>query len=170
MQGDKLFTVRGIMKPGGMASAFGGNLAIMDIYAAQKFFGRGRSSTASISACRTGVTLERGQAANCARCWDPASQSNRPSGRGAAVRIAARASTRWRSNITSMFALFIGMFIIYNTFAIAVTQRRSEIGILRALGATRWQIRTLFLGESAVAGLIGSAVGVGIRTRVRARL
>ena len=43
------------------------------------------------------------------------------------------------------------MFIIYNSFAI-VTQRRGEIGILRALGATRGQIRTLFLGESAVAG------------------
>ena len=42
MQGDQVFTVRGIMKPGGLASAFGGDLAIMDIYAAQKFFGRGR--------------------------------------------------------------------------------------------------------------------------------
>ena len=55
-------------------------------------------------------------------------------------------------SITSVFALFIGMFIIYNSFAIAVTQRRAEIGILRALGATRRQIRTLFLVESAVAG------------------
>ncbi len=52
------------------------------------------------------------------------------------------------------------MFIIYNTFSIAVTQRRSEIGILRSLGATRGQIRALFLGESAVAGLAGSALGV----------
>ena len=42
MQGDQVFTVRGIMKPGGLASAFGGDLAIMDIYAAQKMFGRGR--------------------------------------------------------------------------------------------------------------------------------
>ena len=39
--------------------------------------------------------------------------------------------------VSSLFALFIGMFIIYNSFAIAVTERRSEIGILRALGATR---------------------------------
>jgi len=54
------------------------------------------------------------------------------------------------------------MFIIYNSFAIAVTQRRAEIGILRALGATRGQIRTLFLGESAVAGLIGSAAGTAL--------
>src|SRR5437773_4669228 len=63
-------------------------------------------------------------------------------------------------NISSLFALFIGMFIIYNAFAIAVTQRRSEIGILRALGATRSQIRTLFLTESAIAGLLGTLAGV----------
>jgi putative ABC transport system permease protein len=64
-------------------------------------------------------------------------------------------------NVASLFALFIGTFIIYNSFAIAVTQRRAEIGILRALGATRGQIRSLFLGESAIAGLVGSAVGIG---------
>ena len=63
-------------------------------------------------------------------------------------------------DIASAFALFIGMFIIYNSFSIAVTQRRSEIGILRALGATRGQIRRLFLGESAVLGLVGSIAGL----------
>ena len=65
-------------------------------------------------------------------------------------------------NISSVFALFIGMFIIYNSFSIAVTQRRSEIGILRALGAPRSQIRNLFLIESAVSGLIGSIGGIGL--------
>jgi putative ABC transport system permease protein len=54
------------------------------------------------------------------------------------------------------------MFIIYNSFAIAVTQRRSEIGILRALGATRRQIRWLFLSESAVTGLVGSLGGLAL--------
>ena len=57
-------------------------------------------------------------------------------------------------SLSSAFALFIGMFIIYNSFSTAVAQRRSEIGILRALGATRGQIRGLFLGESAVIGVI----------------
>src|SRR5207244_13649589 len=62
--------------------------------------------------------------------------------------------------LSSVFALFIGLFIIYNAFAIAVMQRRTEIGVLRALGATRRQIRALFLAESAVAGTLGSAAGV----------
>jgi len=42
MEGPKQFTIRGILRTGGMASAFCGNLAIMDIYAAQKVFGRSR--------------------------------------------------------------------------------------------------------------------------------
>jgi len=63
-------------------------------------------------------------------------------------------------SMTSLFALLIGMFIIYNAFAIAVTQRRAEIGILRALGATRRQIRTLFLAEGFAGGVVGSAAGV----------
>jgi len=54
------------------------------------------------------------------------------------------------------------MFIIYNSFAIAVTHRRSEIGILRSLGATRGQIQRLFLLESVIAGLLGSMVGAAL--------
>jgi putative ABC transport system permease protein len=84
-----------------------------------------------------------------------------PSGRGRQFESLLGIYTLAMS-VSSLFALFIGIFIIYNSFAIAVTQRRSEIGILRALGATRGQIRTLFLAESAVAGLIGSAAGVAV--------
>src|SRR5215831_17883158 len=61
---------------------------------------------------------------------------------------------------SSAFALVIGMFIIYNCFSIAVTQRRSEIGVLRALGATRRQIQILFLSEGLVAGILGSTIGL----------
>jgi putative ABC transport system permease protein len=143
MQGDLVFTVRGIMKPGGLASAFGGDLAIMDIYAAQKFFGRGRKFDRIDLALQDNVTLAQGSA-KLRALLGPGYEVDPPSSRGEQFEQTSRIYSL-ASNITSIFALFIGMFIIYNTFAIAVTQRRSEIGILRALGATRSQIRTLFL-------------------------
>ena len=67
-----------------------------------------------------------------------------------------------------VFALIVGVFIVFNSFAIAMTHRRAEIGILRALGATCRQIEKLFLFESVVAGLIGSAVGLLAPIAVRA--
>jgi putative ABC transport system permease protein len=158
MDGGRVFTIRGVMKPGGLASAFGGNLAVMDIYAAQKVFGRGRKFDRVDLALQDGVTLEQG-IAKLRAAVGTGFQIEPPSSRGEQFEATSRIYALG-SNITSVFALFIGMFIIYNTFAIAVTQRRAEIGILRALGATRGQIRTLFLAESAITGLAGTLAGV----------
>ncbi|MBI3698238.1 MAG: ABC transporter permease, partial [Acidobacteria bacterium] len=160
MEGDKQFTIRGIMRSGGLASVYGGNLAVMDIYAAQKVFGRGRHFDRIDLAVKEGADVERCQAA-LEGLLGPGFQVEPPSGRGRQFETISRAYSL-SVDISSLFALFIGMFIIYNSFAIAVTQRRPEIGILRALGATTGQIRTLFLGESAVAGLLGAAAGVGL--------
>jgi putative ABC transport system permease protein len=158
VEGDKRFTVRGIMKPSGLTSAFGGNLAIMDVYAAQKMFGRGRTFDRIDVAVKPGHTLVEAQQ-QLGVLLGPGFQIDPPSGRGQQFE-AMLAAYSMMVNISSLFALFIGMFIIYNSFAIAVTERRSEIGILRALGATRGQIRGLFLGESAVTGFIGSIGGL----------
>jgi len=159
MDGDKRFTVRGILRTGGMTSAFGGNLAIMDIYAAQKVFGMGRRFDRIDLGLKEGVTIEQAQA-SLRKLLGPGFEVEPPSGRGAHFESLMGVYTM-TMNVASVFALFIGTFIIYNAFAIAVTQRRGEIGILRALGATRGQIRSLFLGESAVAGMVGSALGIG---------
>ncbi|HXK07860.1 MAG TPA: FtsX-like permease family protein [Verrucomicrobiae bacterium] len=160
MQGRKQFTVRGILKAGGMAQAFGGNLGIMDIYAAQALFGRGRHFDRIDIGLAEGVTLDRGEAA-LRGALGPGFTIEPPSGRGQQFESLLGVYT-FAVNVSSMFALFIGMFIIYNSFAIAVTQRRPEIGILRALGATRGQVRALFLCESAIAGLVGSAAGAAV--------
>jgi putative ABC transport system permease protein len=158
VEGQKQFTVRGVMKSSGLTSAFGGNLAVMDIYAAQHMFGRGRSFDRIDLAVKEGRTLKDAEQELTAMLG-PGFQVDPPSGRGQQFE-AMLAAYSMMVGISSLFALFIGMFIIYNSFAIAVTQRRSEIGILRALGATRGQIRWLFLGESAVTGLIGSLGGL----------
>jgi putative ABC transport system permease protein len=158
MAGQKLFTVRGVMKSGGLTSAFGGNLAVMDVYAAQKVFGRGRKFDRIDLAIKDGANLANAKA-KLETLLGAGFQVQEPSARAQQFDSISRVYTL-TANVTSVFALFIGMFIIYNTFQIAVTQRRAEIGILRALGATRRQIRTLFLGESAVAGLFGSVLGL----------
>jgi putative ABC transport system permease protein len=160
MAGDKAFTVRGIMRSGGLTSAFGGNLAVMDIYAAQLVFGRGRHFDRIDLKLKEGVTVETGRAV-LQKALGVGYDVEPPSARGQQLE-STLAVYAISMNISSVFALFIGMFIIYNSFSIAVTQRRSEIGILRALGAPRHQIRNLFLVESAVSGLFGSIAGIAL--------
>jgi putative ABC transport system permease protein len=57
-------------------------------------------------------------------------------------------------------ALIVGAVGVANIMIISVLERRSEIGLRRALGATKAQIRTQFLAESILLALIGGAIGV----------
>jgi putative ABC transport system permease protein len=57
-------------------------------------------------------------------------------------------------------ALIVGAVGVANIMVISVLERRSEIGLRRALGATKGQIRTQFLGESILLAAIGGVVGV----------
>ena len=59
-------------------------------------------------------------------------------------------------------ALFVGSFIIWNTFTMIVTQRSREIALLRAIGATRRQVKRNLLAEAALLGLAASAVGIAL--------
>lgn len=58
--------------------------------------------------------------------------------------------------------LVVGSFIIFNTFSILVSQRVRELGMLRALGASPAQVWRSVLGEAALLGLVGAAVGLGL--------
>jgi putative ABC transport system permease protein len=58
-------------------------------------------------------------------------------------------------------ALLVGAVGVANIMIISVLERRSEIGLRRALGATKGQIRTQFLSEAILLALAGGAVGVG---------
>ncbi|MBS0657653.1 MAG: ABC transporter permease [Verrucomicrobia bacterium] len=60
----------------------------------------------------------------------------------------------------SMVSLLVGMFLIYNTIAASVVRRRAEVGILRALGASRAEVQALFLGEAALFGVLGIGLGI----------
>jgi putative ABC transport system permease protein len=57
-------------------------------------------------------------------------------------------------------AIFASLFGIINTLTMSVLERTREIGVLRALGASRWQIRRQVAAESVVIGLVGALLGV----------
>ena len=59
-----------------------------------------------------------------------------------------------------IIALVVGGFIIVNTFAIIVSQRTRELALLRALGASKRQVRASVLLEALVVGLLASATGL----------
>lgn len=58
-------------------------------------------------------------------------------------------------------ALFVSIFIIYNTFAIVLSQRSRELALLRTVGADPKQIRRSVLGEALAVGVLASAGGIG---------
>lgn len=70
----------------------------------------------------------------------------------------------FRINLTalSLLALLVGIFLIYNTMTFSVVQRRSLFGILRSIGYTREQVFGMVLGEAALVGVLGAALGLGL--------
>ena len=63
--------------------------------------------------------------------------------------------------VFGFIAVFVGSFLIFNTFSITVAQRVSEFGMLRTLGASRRQILTTVMVEALAIGLLGAVLGIG---------
>lgn len=71
-------------------------------------------------------------------------------------------------------ALFVGIFLISNTFTMLVAQRTRELALMRAVGASRGQVRRSVLAEALVVGTIASAIGfalgLGLATGLRSAM
>ena len=65
-------------------------------------------------------------------------------------------------NVFAGIAIFVGAFIIQNTFRILLLQRTKELSLLRALGTSKRQIYRLVISESLFMSVIGSALGIGL--------
>ena len=71
-------------------------------------------------------------------------------------------STQQGMRMGRAFSLVVAVFIIANTFLINVTQRRKQLGIMRAIGATRRQIAGMVFREAMLMGVIGTVLGSGL--------
>jgi putative ABC transport system permease protein len=151
------FTIRGLLRSEGPARVLEGNFILMDIAAAQWAFDRlGWLDRVEVRLAdgRDVAAAERAIALRL-----PAGLSvQRPARRGEQVETMLRA---FHFNLTALahVALLVGLFLVYNTVAVSVIARRDEIGMLRALGASRRRVLTLFLGEAALLSIAGAAFG-----------
>jgi putative ABC transport system permease protein len=156
-KGVKKVAARGLLSPKGFAEAFGGNLMVVDVYAAQELFGRGRRFDRLDVRLTEGTTVAQATA-TLEKALGPAYRVETPQRRGEQMeRIVANFVAGF--NVSSGFALSIGTFLIFNAFNVAVNRRRRDIGTLRALGATPRQVQTLFLAEALLIGVVGGAIG-----------
>ena len=77
----------------------------------------------------------------------------------------------FHANLTALsaIALIVGVFLVYNTVSTSVVGRRQEIGMLRALGASRPAVFALFIGEALILAAPGCVLGLVAGTPAGAR-
>ncbi|WP_051467010.1 ABC transporter permease [Actinomadura oligospora] len=70
----------------------------------------------------------------------------------------------------ALISVFVGAFVIFNTFSMLVAQRTRELALLRALGASNKQVSRAVLGEAFAVGVVGSTLGLAAGTGMAAFL
>nr|AGZ94512.1 ABC transporter integral membrane protein [Streptomyces sp. WM6368] len=140
----------------------GGTLTLFDRATAQQLFASpGRYTSIDLSAVpgTDAAELSRRVAAVL-----PADRAEATTGSALAAQQSVLVDTITRGNeklslVFAGVALFIGSFLIVNTFTMLVARRTREIALLRAIGATRRQVVRSLLWEAALLGLFASALG-----------
>ena len=148
--------VQGVIEPSGVRA---GSFLLVDIALAERLLARSGSLDRIYVHPPPGG--ERDWAARLAAVLPPAA-SILPAGiRTDDSRRMLRAF-RWNLRMMSFTTILVGAFLIYNTITAYVVRRRQQIGIVRALGASRAMVRAAFLIEGAVFGAIGALAGLGL--------
>jgi putative ABC transport system permease protein len=157
-EGPREFRVRGLLDDVGPAAAFGGQVAVMFLDAAQVAFARGQLVDRIDVALEEGVEPEAARA-RIAEVVKDRGKVERPEKR---VERVEQLMAPFRAGVmlSGVIALIVGMFLVYNAVGIAVAQRRREVGILRSLGAARRRVVALFCLEAGVLSLPGIVLGI----------
>jgi putative ABC transport system permease protein len=166
--GGRWFTVVGILDPVTLAPELD-RAALIGLPAAKQLFGAdGSPSTVYVRADPAQVSDVQAVLAATANPEHPNEvQVSRPSDALAAQAAAKSALNALLLGLGGV-ALLVGGVGIANVMVIGVLERRSEIGLRRALGATRGHIRVQFLVESLLLALLGGAGGVVLGALVTA--
>lgn len=157
------FRLVGITKFGDEDSLAGAALAVVQTPVAQRLLGMEGEFNSIDTVADEGVTPD--QLAARVRAALPARLYNVRTGAEEARSQAADLQDQLGFLRTFLFAfagisLFVGAFLIVNTYSITVAQRMREFALLRMIGASRRQVLRAVIGEAFVVGLISSVIGL----------
>jgi putative ABC transport system permease protein len=150
-------TIVGLLRPTGTAAILQGSAVLVPMPTAQRWFRSGNKidSLQIIPKPNTDLAqLER----DLARELPEGVHIRKPQIRSQ-MADETTFSTQQGLRLATGFSLIIAVFIIYNTFLMSVGERRRQLGILRALGATKKQLERMILREAVLLGVIGTLVG-----------
>ncbi|WP_338896303.1 FtsX-like permease family protein [Streptomyces sp. TG1A-60] len=142
--------------------AAGGTLALFDTRTAQQLFGRpGEFSEIDVKAAPGTSQTELAAALDKVLPEDLRSITGQELADSQALRAESSVtSLRTTLLVFAGVALFVGIFLIANTFTMLVAQRTRELALLRAVGATRRQVTRSVLIEAFLVGLVASVAGL----------
>jgi putative ABC transport system permease protein len=162
--GSRSFQISGIVGIAGQDSLLGATLVLFDLPTAQEIFDREGQYDHLYVVAAEGITpqaLRASIAAVLPKGYDAITGTDAADQQAEAIGEAL-GFVRTFLLVFAFIAVFVGAFIIFNTFNIIVTQRTREIGLLRALGASRRQVLTSIVIEAVLVGLVASIVGLGL--------
>ncbi|MBM4298972.1 MAG: ABC transporter permease, partial [Deltaproteobacteria bacterium] len=147
-RGKQIYRIRALLKEAGTARVFGGNFALMDLPAAQVAFGKTGKLDIIDLTVEPGTDVSAVQARLRTRLRGLA-DVERPKKRGEQIE-SLLTSFRVGLFFVSLIALFVGFFLIYNTVAVSVVQRKREFGTLRCLGMRQGELLRLVVAEALI--------------------
>ena len=155
--GAKKLDVVGLLAPEG-AAAFRQGVMFLSLNNAQKLF-RAKNKVDTIHLVPKDFAKSDELLKNVASSLPPGLIARPPAARSQLSRETLE-STQQGLELASALSLIVAVFIILNTFLMNVSERRRQLAILRAIGATKGQIRRLLIGEGLLLGFIGTAIGM----------
>jgi putative ABC transport system permease protein len=166
----RTYTLTGVFTTDDGAVGAGGSLVLFDTSEAQRLYvpaGSGAGAAAGDRYMDAVVTARSGASDTAVlAAVKPLLPKGARAETGAQLRDDdARSASTALSSLNEMLlsfagiALFVGIFLISNTFTMLVAQRTRELALLRAVGASRRQVRRSVIAEAAIVGVVASVVG-----------
>lgn len=156
--GPRRVNIAGLLSPRTGAAVATGSVLFMPLSTAQRRLGRRGQINRIVIRLEEGADIDQVQAAIAERL--PVGLNVRQPALGSQMGEETMRSLQNALRLATSFALLAAVFIVANAFFMNVTRRHRQLAMMRAIGATRGQVRLLIFREAILLALLGTAAGI----------